>query len=202
MYHSWSANRRYRSWRLYGSTISVLRLAVDSCLLYMHMLPAVVVIVDDNEDARLMKRPLYTRVLSRSVYDDDKTDDDGDKKKALNIRCYSINSEWAVTALEICHESVYTTVSTAGTAGTSTLSGAATEAARNAFDWSKYWTVPTAGVSTLIKIRDSVTNAGAAITRNCIKGLWKSQIEGVRIHSLWLLSWASVKIMLSLISSS
>jgi hypothetical protein len=59
----------------------------------MHMLPAVVVIVDDNEDARLMKRPLYTRVLSRSVYDDDNADDDGDKKKALNIRCYSIKSE-------------------------------------------------------------------------------------------------------------
>ena len=50
----------------------------------MHMLPAVVVIVDDNEDARLMKRPLYTRVLSRSVYDDeDNADDDGDEKKAL-----------------------------------------------------------------------------------------------------------------------
>ena len=63
---------------------SCLRLAVDSCLLYMHMLPAVVVTVDDNEDARLMKRPLYTRVLSRSVYDDeDNADDDGDKKKAL-----------------------------------------------------------------------------------------------------------------------
>ena len=38
-----------------GSTISVLRLAIDSCLLYMHMLPAVVVFVDDNVDERLMK---------------------------------------------------------------------------------------------------------------------------------------------------
>jgi hypothetical protein len=42
-----------------GSTLetSVLQLAVDSCLLYMRMLPAVVVIVDDNEDERLMKMP-------------------------------------------------------------------------------------------------------------------------------------------------
>ena len=57
---------------------SCLRLAVDSCLLYMHMLPAVVVTVDDNEDARLMKRPLYTRVLSRSVYDDEDNADEDD----------------------------------------------------------------------------------------------------------------------------
>ena len=40
---------------LHGSMLSVLRLAVDSCLLYMHVLPAVVVIVDDNVDERLMK---------------------------------------------------------------------------------------------------------------------------------------------------
>ena len=55
MYHSWSANRRYRSWRLGWIHDQRITIAVDSCLLYMHMLPAVVVIVDDNVDERLMK---------------------------------------------------------------------------------------------------------------------------------------------------